>query len=323
MEEVIIPERAPGSPLGAAAVEAAQAEVFTEEQLKEVGTVANFSAMDLAIPEEERLEEVNTGLTGAMDSSHECQLPRGDSQPLEQVESESGCADQVQNKDDSLGSQADGGQQGAPLADPVVANGQKYFQVSLSDGISMQIVPRPSSSSLLDDAISGWSGSASSVGEPLVSLHGPDEEFRGRIMGLEERAAVALQEEASLSKMRRFCASILKKLAPPLLKEIESSIVARSQVVTTPPRRITRATGATPAPRASKKVSAAESMLLKALGISQAELEVSDAAIQDFRDLFDSPVREQHLRAMAAIFGKTMPESFDNREAKVGTVLVQ
>jgi hypothetical protein len=142
-------------------------------------------------------------------------------------------------------------------------------------------------------------------------------------MGLEERAAVALQEEAALSKMRRFCASILKKLAPPLLKEIESSVVARSQVVTTPPRRITRATGATPAPRASKKVSAAESTLLKALGISQAELEVSDAAIQEFRDLFDSPVREQHLRAMAAIFGKTMPESFDNREAKVGTVLVQ
>jgi hypothetical protein len=288
VEEVIIPERAPVSPLGAAAVEAARVGVSTEEQPKEVGIVANSSAVVLAVPKEDRLEEVNIGLPGAMDSRHECQLPMGESQPLEQAESR--CADQVQNKDDSFNSQDDGGQQGAPLADPVVANGQKYFQVSLSDRISMQIVPRPSSSSLLDDAISGWSGSASSVGEPLVSLHGPDEEFRGRIMGLEERAAVALQEEAALSKMRHFCASILKKLAPPLLKEIESSVVARSQVVTTPPRRITRATGATPAPRTSKKVSAAESTLLKALGISQAELEVSDAAIQDFRDLFDSPV---------------------------------
>jgi hypothetical protein len=132
----------------------------------------------------------------------------------------------VQNKDDSFNLQADGGQQEAPLADPMVANGQQYFQVSLSDGMSMQIVPWPSSSSLLDDAISGWSGSASSVGEPLVLLHGPDEEFRGRIMGVEERASVALQEEAALSKMRCFCASILKKLAPLLLKEIESSIIA-------------------------------------------------------------------------------------------------
>jgi hypothetical protein len=134
---------------------------------------------------------------------------------------------------------------------------------------------------------------------------------------------VASQEEAALSKMRRFCASILKKLAPPLLKEIESSCVARSQVATTPPRRITRAAMSTPAPRTNKKVSVAESTLLKALGIGQAELEVSDAAIEEFRKLFDSPVREQHLRAMAAIFGKTMPEDFENREARVGTILVQ
>jgi hypothetical protein len=70
-------------------------------------------------------------------------------------------------------------------------------------------------------------------------------------------------------------------------------------------------------------VSVAESTLLKALGISQAELEVSNTAIQEFRELFNSSVQEQHLWAMAAMIGKTIPENFENREAKVGTVLVQ
>jgi hypothetical protein len=170
-----------------------------DEQPKVVVNVVNTSLEDLAVPEEEHLEEaeVNIGLLGAMASSQEWQLPMGETQPLEQGESR--LDDLVQNKDDNIDSQIAGGQQGAPLADPMVANGQEYFQVSLSYGISMQIVPRPSSSSLLDDAISGWSGSASSFGEPLVSLHGPDEEFRGRIMGMEERAAIAFQEEAVMS----------------------------------------------------------------------------------------------------------------------------
>jgi hypothetical protein len=154
-------------------------------------------------------------------------------------------------------------QQTELLAAPMVIHGQDFFQVSLSDGVSLQLMPRATSSSMMDDAISGWS--ASSMGEPLVSLHGPNEDFRGRIMDTEVRAAVASQEEAALSKMRHFCASILKKLAPPLLKEIESSCIARSQVATTPPRRITRAAMSTPAPRTNKKVSVAESVKVHAL----------------------------------------------------------
>jgi hypothetical protein len=79
----------------------------------------------------------------------------------------------------------------------------------------------------------------------------------------------------------------------------------------------------TPGARRSKKESVAETTLLKALGIMPAELEVNDDALQDFRDLFDSPVREQHLRAMAAIFGKTMPSSLGVMEKGPGSVLVQ
>jgi hypothetical protein len=140
---------------------------------------------------------------------------------------------------------------------------------------------------------------------------------------------MSVQEDAALGKMRRFCASILKKLAPPLLREIESSSLARAvaETASPPPRRMTRAAASTPimtpGARRSKKASVAETALLKALGIMPAEIEVNDDALQDFRDLCDSPVREQHLRAMAAIFGKTMPSSLGVMEKGPGSVLVQ
>jgi hypothetical protein len=51
-------------------------------------------------------------------------------------------------------------------------------------------------------------------------------------------------------------------------------------------------------------------------------LEASDEAIEEFRALFDSPVREQHLRAMAAIFGKTMPDRFERPAAGSVVVLI-
>jgi hypothetical protein len=139
------------------------------------------------------------------------------------------------------------------------------------------------------------------------------------------KANIAGEEDATMGKMRRFCASILKKLAPPILREIESSNALRVLEPETP-RRVTRATGssaaAAVAPRRSKKASAAETVLLKALGITPTELEVDDAALQEFRDLFDSPVRDQHLRAMAAIFGKTMPSSLEAKEMGSGGIVV-
>jgi hypothetical protein len=130
-----------------------------------------------------------------------------------------------------------------------------------------------------------------------------------------------------MGKMRHFCAAILKKLAPPLLKEIESSALLRQDDGLVTPRRVTRANAGVPAcgtaSRRSKKASAAEAVLLKALGITQSDLEVNEEAIEEFRSLFDSPVREQHLRAMATIFGKTVPSSFVGPVSGPGGVLVQ
>jgi hypothetical protein len=56
-----------------------------------------------------------------------------------------------------------------------------------------------------------------------------------------------------------------------------------------------------------RKATAAENVLLKALGITPSDLSVDDKALQEFRRFFDSLVREQHLRVLASVFGKTMP----------------
>jgi hypothetical protein len=113
------------------------------------------------------------------------------------------------------------------------------------------------------------------------------------------------------------CGSILKTLAPPLLREIESSNKLRAGAEPFTPRRITRSSAgvvATPVTTKVKKASAAETVLLKALGITPAELSVNEEDLESFRQLFDSPLREQHLRVVASIFGKRMPESFEQQE---------
>jgi hypothetical protein len=48
--------------------------------------------------------------------------------------------------------------------------------------------------------------------------------------------------------------------------------------------------------RRSKKATTVEAVLLKALGITQTDLEVNEEAIEEFRTLFDSPVRRPRSR---------------------------
>lgn len=57
------------------------------------------------------------------------------------------------------------------------------------------------------------------------------------------------------------------------------------------------------APRATP----AENVLLRTLGLVPEDLDVEDAAVQELKALFDSPLREQHVRVIAALFGKEMP----------------
>jgi hypothetical protein len=115
------------------------------------------------------------------------------------------------------------------------------------------------------------------------------------------------EEQAAFAKMKSFCAGILKTLAPPLLREIESSrLLPEAEPFT--PRRVTRAAAAHSVSRpASKKASAAETALLRTLGITPSELAIDDTALEELRHFFDSPIRERHLRAIAMIFGKAVP----------------
>jgi hypothetical protein len=43
------------------------------------------------------------------------------------------------------------------------------------------------------------------------------------------------------------------------------------------------------------------------LGIRPSELAIDDTALEELRHFFDSPIRERHLRAIAMIFGKSVP----------------
>jgi hypothetical protein len=101
-------------------------------------------------------------------------------------------------------------------------------------------------------------------------------------------------------------------LAPPLLCEVESANRLRADAEPFTPRRVTRrsTTTATSVPateKTRKKASAAETVLLKALGFTHPDLAVSDEELVAFKRMFDSPVCDQQLRVMAAFFGKTMP----------------
>jgi hypothetical protein len=60
--------------------------------------------------------------------------------------------------------------------------------------------------------------------------------------------------------------------------------------------------------------------LLKALGFCPENLSVSDDDLRRFKEFFDSPIREAHLRVLAAIFGKELPASFE-RESHCMRVL--
>jgi hypothetical protein len=102
-------------------------------------------------------------------------------------------------------------------------------------------------------------------------------------------------------------------LAPPLLHEIESSRKLSAEAEPYTPRRITRRAAAAPVvahSRQIKKATAAETALLKALGITPEGLSASDEDIQSLQKLFDSPLSNKHLQVAASIFGKVMPREF-------------
>jgi hypothetical protein len=120
-------------------------------------------------------------------------------------------------------------------------------------------------------------------------------------------------EEIAFAKINAFCANILTTLAPPLLKEIEGAAKLRAEAEPFTPKRMTRRAAAEAGGLdtvKAKKASAAETVLLHALGIVPSDLEVNDEDLLLFKQIFDSPLRDQHLRVVASIFGKIVPPSF-------------
>ncbi|XBI55355.1 hypothetical protein VPH35_037194 [Triticum aestivum] len=119
-----------------------------------------------------------------------------------------------------------------------------------------------------------------------------------------ELARLSSKEALALGNIKTFCAGLLKKLAPPLLKEIEVANGVRLGQDPLTPRRNTRSLSST---SRSSKASAVETVLLKALGIAPDELAITEGALTQLREMFDSPLQDKHLRTIAAIFGKSLP----------------
>ncbi|KAE8798574.1 hypothetical protein D1007_26054 [Hordeum vulgare] len=114
-------------------------------------------------------------------------------------------------------------------------------------------------------------------------------------------------EAAALVKLKLFCSNIVKRLAPPLLREVQASSL-RCDVEPFTPKRATRSTKrAGEASSGPSKAKSAENVLLKALGLGPKDLVPDDDAVQELRQLFDSPLKDQHIRVIAALFGKTVP----------------
>ncbi|XBH76649.1 hypothetical protein VPH35_103256 [Triticum aestivum] len=141
------------------------------------------------------------------------------------------------------------------------------------------------------------------TGLELIGMdHGPSN------VGLEMdsmEASLSNKEQLALSNIKTFCACLLKKLGPPFLKEFEELRGVKPGQDPFTPRHTTRSLGVG-GPRKSK-ASAAETVLLKTLGLDCEDLAVSEEVLGQLRQVFNSPLREQQLRAIAAIFGKAIP----------------
>jgi hypothetical protein len=79
------------------------------------------------------------------------------------------------------------------------------------------------------------------------------------------------------------------------------------------PRRVTHHSAmATMLSKPPRNVSAADLVLHKMMGIASSELEVDESHLKELNLIFDSLVREQHLRVIVAIYGAAVPVELFN-----------
>lgn len=126
---------------------------------------------------------------------------------------------------------------------------------------------------------------------------------------------------AALGNIKAFCAGLLKKLAPPLLKEFEGLRGVKTGQDPFTPRRATRSVCA--GSTRKMKASAAETVLLRTLGFDCDDPAVSEDALGQLRMVFDSPLQEPELRAIAAIFGKAIPLNLVEETEMAEPILMQ
>lgn len=116
------------------------------------------------------------------------------------------------------------------------------------------------------------------------------------------------QVVVAYGKLKWFCNELVLKLAPLLLMEVQLSLRPEAEPFT--PRRTTRGSKRAPTSKACKATQA-ESVLMRGLGIVPEDLDGNEENIAELAEIFDSPLREQHIRVIVALFGKEVPPARD------------
>ena len=143
----------------------------------------------------------------------------------------------------------------------------------------------------------------------------------GAMASVHQEERLTAKEMAALGNIKAFCAGLLKKLVPPLLKEFEGLRGVKSGQDPFTPRRATRSVCAGGARKTN--ATAAETVLLKTLGFDCEYLAGSEDALGQLRTVFDSSLQEPQLRAIAAIFGKAIPLNLAGETGRAEPLLAQ
>ena len=147
--------------------------------------------------------------------------------------------------------------------------------------------------------------------EPQATLEVPDVHSVG---GMTDQEAIAY------GRLKAFYTNIMKKLAPPLRKEVEASSL-RPDAEPFTPKRTMRASKRNAA-ASTTKAKPAENVLLHTLGLVPDDMVPNEEAVIELKRLFDSPLREQHVRVLAALFGKTLPLAEELASGRIEAVSV-
>ncbi|KAI5014682.1 hypothetical protein ZWY2020_056072 [Hordeum vulgare] len=116
--------------------------------------------------------------------------------------------------------------------------------------------------------------------DPALPLEPEEESSRNDMM---------VQQTIAYEKLRSFCANIMKKLAPPLVHEVQASNLRPGAEPFTP-NRMTRATKRN-ASASTTKTKPMENVQLHALGLTPEYFVADEAVAQELQQLFESPLR--------------------------------